>query len=86
MGVVRDVNGSATGFVAVSRVVTDRLESERRLQAQLERYRQIADAVPGMTVWIVDRDLRCRFAAGAGFAFDRGRPGHAVSTGRFGVC
>ena len=64
---VRDGNGSATGFVAVSRVVTDRLEAERLLQTQLERYRQIADAVPGMTVWIVDRAMRCRFAAGAGF-------------------
>ncbi len=68
IGVVRDGNDSATGFVAVSRVVTDRRESERRLQAQLGRYRQIADAVPGMTVWIVDRELRCRFAAGAGFS------------------
>jgi diguanylate cyclase (GGDEF)-like protein/PAS domain S-box-containing protein len=68
ISVVRDANGSATSFVAVSRVVTDRLEAERRLQAQLERYRQIADAVPGMTVWIVDRQFRCRFAAGAGFS------------------
>ena len=48
--------------------MTDRLEAERRLQAQLERYRQIADAVPGMTVWIIDREIRCRFAAGAGFS------------------
>ncbi|HLN05135.1 MAG TPA: PAS domain S-box protein, partial [Acidimicrobiales bacterium] len=68
IGVVRDANGSATGFVAISRVVTDRLETDRRLQAQLERYRQIADAVPGMTVWMIDRELRCRFAAGAGFS------------------
>jgi diguanylate cyclase (GGDEF)-like protein/PAS domain S-box-containing protein len=65
---VRDANGSATGFVAVSHAVTDRLQAERRAQSQLERYRQIADAVPGMTVWIVDRELRCRFAAGAGFS------------------
>jgi len=68
ISVVRDGNGSATGFVAVSRVVTDRLEAERRVQSQLERYRQIADAVPGMTLWIVDRAMRCRFAAGAGFS------------------
>lgn len=68
MSVVRDPNGSATGFLAISRVVTDRLESDRRLHAQLERYSQLTEAIPGMTVWIVDRDLRCRFAAGAGLS------------------
>ena len=69
LGAVRGLDGSATGFLAISRVVTDRLETERRLQTQLERYRQITNAVPGMTAWIIDRDLRCRFAAG-----DRLRP------------
>lgn len=66
-GAVRGLKGSATGFVAVSRVVTDRVEAEQRRREQLERYRQITDAVPGMTAWVIDRELRCRFAAGAGF-------------------
>ena len=67
IGVVKGLKGSATGFVAVSRLVTDRAELERHQTRLLERYRQVTDAVPGMTAWIVDRELRCRFAAGAGF-------------------
>ena len=67
IGLLKGVNGSATGFVAVSRLVTDRVELERRQSDLLQRYRQVTDAVPGMTAWIVDRELRCRFAAGAGF-------------------
>jgi len=48
----------------------DRPARDRATPAtQLERYRQITNAVPGMTAWIIDRDLRCRFAAG-----DRLRP------------
>jgi diguanylate cyclase (GGDEF)-like protein/PAS domain S-box-containing protein len=67
IGAVRGLKGSATGFVAVSRVVTGRVETELRHHERLERYRQITDAVPGMTAWVIDRELRCRFAAGAGF-------------------
>src|SRR5208337_4620315 len=66
-GVLRGLKGSATGFVAVSRLVTDRVELEHRQSQLLQRYRQVTDAVPGMTAWVVDRELRCRFAAGAGF-------------------
>jgi diguanylate cyclase (GGDEF)-like protein/PAS domain S-box-containing protein len=83
IAVVRGLNGSASGFVAVSRVVTDRLEAERRLHAELQRYREVSDAVPGMTAWIFDRELRCRFAAGAGFPSITGGPdgcvGHPLS-------
>jgi diguanylate cyclase (GGDEF)-like protein/PAS domain S-box-containing protein len=67
MRTVKDRKGTATGFVAVSRPATERVELERRQQLQLGRLRQVTDAVPGMTAWIVDRELRCRFAAGAGF-------------------
>ncbi len=67
IGAVRGLKGSVTGFVAVSRVVTERLEHERLRQRDIERYREIAHAVPGMTAFVVDRTLRCRFAAGAGF-------------------
>ena len=49
IGAVRGLNGSSTAFVAVSRLVTDRLEAARRQQEDLERYRQVTYAVPGMT-------------------------------------
>jgi diguanylate cyclase (GGDEF)-like protein/PAS domain S-box-containing protein len=67
LAAIRGHRGSTTGFVAVSRVVTARIQADQHQQAQLERYRQIADAVPGMTAWVIDRELRCRFAAGTGF-------------------
>jgi len=67
IGVVKGRQGSATGFVAVSRLVTDQVELARHQTKLLQRYRQVTQAVPGMTAWIVDRELRCRFAAGAGF-------------------
>jgi diguanylate cyclase (GGDEF)-like protein/PAS domain S-box-containing protein len=67
IGVVKGLKGSATGLVAVSRLVTNRVELERQNTRLLQRYRQVTEAVPGMTAWIVDRDLQCRFAAGAGF-------------------
>ena len=78
IGAVRGLKGSSTAFVAVSRLVTDRLEAERRQQEDLERYRQLAYAVPGMTAWVVDRELRCRFAAGAGFPSVAGGPDACV--------
>jgi diguanylate cyclase (GGDEF)-like protein/PAS domain S-box-containing protein len=67
IGAVTGLKGSATGFLAVSRPVSDRIGAEQLREQQLERYRHITDAVPGMTAWVVDRELRCRFAAGAGF-------------------
>ena len=78
IGAVRGLNGSSTAFVAVSRLVTDRLEAARRQQEDLERYRQVTYAVPGMTAWVIDRDLRCRFATGAGFPSVGGGPDACV--------
>lgn len=78
IGAVRGLNGSSTAFVAVSRLVTDRLEAARRQQQDLERYRQVTYAVPGMTAWVIDRELRCRFAAGAGFPSVGGGPDACV--------
>ena len=67
LGAIRGHKASPTGFVAVSRVVTTRVGAERQGQQDLQYLRQIADAVPGMTAWVVDRDLTCRFAAGTGY-------------------
>jgi len=78
IGAVRGLKGSPTAFVAVSRLVTDRLEAERRQREDLERYRQVAHAVPGMTAWVIDRQLRCRFAAGGGFPSVGGGPDACV--------
>ena len=41
---------------------------DERLGAQVPMSRQLADAVPGMTMMLVDRDLRVLVAAGGGFA------------------
>jgi len=68
IGAVRGRDSSVSGFVAVSRVVTERLDAERRSQARLGRYHQVTGAVAGMTTFIVDGEHRCRFAAGAGFS------------------
>ena len=67
-GAIRGHKGSPTGFVAVSRVVTTRVGAEQPEPAGLAvPTARSADAVPGMTAWVVDRDLTCRFAAGTGY-------------------
>jgi PAS domain S-box-containing protein len=75
IGAVRGRDSSVSGFVAVSRVVTERLDAEGRSQARLDRYHQVTGAVAGMTTFIVDGEHRCRFAAGAGFSSMAKGPG-----------
>jgi len=53
-----DDDGTITGVVGVSRDMTERLEQEERL-------RTILDHAP-VTLWVVDRDQRISFCAGAG--------------------
>lgn len=52
-----DAEGEVTGYVCVSEDITEKLESERRLEAQRAEQRAIIDAIPS-SVWYKDSDLR----------------------------
>jgi len=56
-----DNTGQPTGIFGVLRDVTEARQAQADLEASEERYRMLADSVPGL-IGYWDRDLCCRFA------------------------
>jgi PAS domain S-box-containing protein len=57
---MKDPDGNAVGFVAITNDITERKEAERRIIASRSRFRDLVELLP-LGVWEMDRDLKTTF-------------------------
>ncbi|PSP75578.1 hypothetical protein BRC81_14390, partial [Halobacteriales archaeon QS_1_68_20] len=64
---VRDDSGDIFGALGMSQDVTERIETQRKLEESEQRYRTLAEYFPNSIVTLFDHDLEYTLAAGRGF-------------------